>query len=53
MKRAEFYYFGARDDESFTEGGEKIKNKIQRSKVLQGELKSYGTPFGPKLLFIN
>ena len=37
MKRAEFYYFGVRDDESFTEGGEKIKNKIQRSKVLLEE----------------
>ena len=36
MKRAEFYHFDVRDDESFTEGGEKIKNKIQRSKVLLG-----------------
>ena len=32
---------------------EKLKNKIQRSKVLWDELKSNGTPFGPKLLFIN
>ena len=29
------------------------KNKIQRSKMLEEELKSYVTPFGPKLLFIN
>ena len=29
------------------------KNKIKRSKVLWEELKSYGTPFGPKLFFIN
>ena len=30
----------------------KKKNKIQRSKELWEELKSYGTPFSPKLLFI-
>ena len=30
----------------------KKENKIQRSKELWEELKSYGTPFSPKLLFI-
>ena len=30
----------------------KGENKIQRSKELWEELKSYGTPFSPKLLFI-
>ena len=28
------------------------KHEKEKTKVLQEELKSYGTPFGPKLLFI-
>ena len=40
-------YFRALDS-----GGKTERNKIQRSKELWEELKNYGTPFSPKLLFI-
>ena len=53
---AEIFILRANDIRFFKKKERKKKkekrNKIQRSKELWEELKSYGTPFSPKLLFI-